>query len=73
MSQGCPCMETQRGNCVKLWKAIVGFFEGEELPWEPQDVRNARAMEYLPREIANMEENQSKRKNCVTVSKSERS
>ena len=51
----------------------MGFFEGEELPWEPQDVRNARAMEYLPREIANREENQSKRKNCVTVSKSERS
>jgi hypothetical protein len=49
----------------------VGFFEGEELPWEPQDVRNARAVEYLPRKITNREENQyqSKRKNCVTVSK----
>jgi hypothetical protein len=33
----------------------------------PQDVRDAKAMGYLPRKVANREWNYLKRKNCVAV------
>jgi hypothetical protein len=45
-----------------------------KLPWRPQDVRDARAMKYLPEEAANREWNQPKRKTkCVAVNKAESS
>jgi hypothetical protein len=44
-----------------------------KLPWRSQDVRDARAMRYLSRKVANREENQSNRMNCVIVNRAERS
>jgi hypothetical protein len=43
-----------------------------KLPWILQDVRDARAMGYLPRKAANREWNQTKRKKFVAVNKAER-
>lgn len=43
------------------------------LPWRPQDVGDARVVGYLQRKIADIEWNHSKRKNCVSVNKAERS
>ena len=42
------------------------------LPWRPQEVRDARALEYLLRRAANREWNLPKRKNYVEVNKTER-
>jgi len=44
-----------------------------KLPWRASDVRDARAMEHLPRKAANKEWNQPKTRNCVAVNKAERS
>ena len=43
------------------------------LPWRPQDVGDARVVEYLPRRTVNREWKQPKREKCVAVNKAERS
>ena len=43
------------------------------LPWRPEDIRNARAMAYLPRKAANRKWNQIKGKKHVLVNKAKRS
>ena len=42
-----------------------------KLPKRPKDVKDARAMGYLPRKDANKKWKQPKRKNCVPVTKAE--
>lgn len=67
MRQGCPCMEAQRGHCVKLLKP--------GLPWIPQGVRDSRATGHLPPpQYANRDWNEPepKREKCVAVNKAER-
>lgn len=43
------------------------------LRWRPQDVGDARVMEYLPRRAADQVQNQPKREMCVAVHRAERS
>jgi hypothetical protein len=44
----------------------------KKLTWRPQDVKDARAMGYLPRKAANREWNQPRRKKFVAVNKNEK-
>jgi hypothetical protein len=41
------------------------------LPWRPQEVRDARIVDYLSRKAANRKWKLSKRKNCVASNKAE--
>ena len=43
-----------------------------KLPWRPNDVKDARALGYLPRKAANREWNQPRRKQFVAVNKDEK-
>ena len=43
-----------------------------KLPWRPQNVQDARVVTYLPRNAANSEWNQPKRKKYVSVIEAER-
>jgi hypothetical protein len=38
-----------------------------KLPWRPKDVKNARAVGYLQRKVANREWNQPRRKNFTAI------
>ena len=42
------------------------------LPWRPQDVRDGRAAEWLPRETTNKTWSQPERRKCVAVNKYKR-
>jgi hypothetical protein len=39
------------------------------LTWRPQELRDFRSLDYLPRRTASREWNQPKRRKCVTVNK----
>ena len=43
-----------------------------KLPWRPQDVRDARAVDYLLRKAANREWNQPRRNQFVAINKDEK-
>lgn len=54
---------SQRGVPERpLWEAVKVTMW---LPWRPQDVRDARAMEFLPKRAANRDWNQPKKKKCM--------
>ena len=59
------------GGLERLLREAVKVKSG--LPWRPQDVDNARAMQHLVRKVANREWNQPKRKTCTVGNKAERS
>lgn len=67
MWQGCPCMEVLRGIVGSSERLLCdSLMLKPVLPWRSQDVRNGRAVEYLPRKIANREENQSEKALCCS-------
>ena len=47
--------EAFKGHCVKLWRWSLDWF------WDPQDVRGAKAVGYLPRIAVHWEWNQPER------------
>jgi hypothetical protein len=64
-------LKEPRGSCI--YSRHLNRNCKLKLPWRPQDVRDARAVGYLPRKAANREWNQPRRKKFVEVNKDKRS